>query len=48
MGENQSIFMIGEPKDSLNIITNEHRFNSFEKLKELLPSFVVPTLYEHD
>ena len=48
MGENHSIFMIGEPEDSLIIITNEHRFNSFEKLKELLPSFVVPTLYEHN
>ncbi|MER2000869.1 MAG: hypothetical protein ABS882_13945 [Lysinibacillus sp.] len=48
MKENQTLFMIGEPEDILIIITNENRFSSFKKLKEVLPSFIVPTLYEHE
>lgn len=48
MKEKHTIFMIGEPEGLVIIITNENRFRSFEKIKEVLPSSIVPTLYEYD
>ncbi|MBM7648080.1 hypothetical protein JOC78_001020 [Bacillus ectoiniformans] len=46
--EDQTIFFIGEPEDLLIIISNEHRFKSFNKLKEVLPPFIEPTFYDYD